>query len=323
MRLTEFRDGGVGQAAIHRQALDERSGPEGRQILDTGDAARVFPQQGEIALRGSDARRLHLAGHARLLICREGLAQRDIGEGQRAARFEHPRAFADHRRLFRHMQPGLLADDHVECGAPQRHRGGVAVHEIDQRIEPDPFGQAACGLDTREREVEAGDMAANLVGDPACRAAHAAADIEHPMLAANAGTLHQSVDHLDAAIVVLVEILELVFAQCCQIVAACAELGHDLVLVDRVGVVEADHRRLLGIHCAHLQACLLVETVVPDQPLKPRACEMRAAVLRTRGVQCGNFWRSAGAEIESAATTAPESSLTAAAMQRTPISASS
>ena len=59
------------------------------------------------------------------------------------------------------------------------------------------------------------------------------------------------------------------------------------------------------------------------QGLNPSAREMRAADSHASGIHSAGFCRSAGAETDNAAASCPLSSRTPAAMQRTPISASS
>jgi hypothetical protein len=74
--------------------------------------------------------------------------------------------------------------------------------------------------------------------EPARGAAHAAAHIEHAVMRGDSRALREDLDRLDSAVVILVEVLELLLRQRLEVGPARLQLREDFVLVDRMGVVE-------------------------------------------------------------------------------------
>ena len=143
--------------------------------------------------------------------------------------------------LVGNVHPRLLPVDAIEPRVGQRHRRRIALDEIDEVLETDARVSRraeSMRLGVRSRPVTAQPM---LVRDPACRPAEPAADVEHPVLAAEPAGARQPIGRLEAAVVILIELLQLVLGERVDVHALRRELGKDLVLVDRVRVVEVDH----------------------------------------------------------------------------------
>ena len=104
------------------------------------------------------------------------------------------------------------------------------------REQPGTARQPARRFDPALRQVQPGDAAADAVRDPARRAAKAAADVEHVVFAADPRQLDQRVDGAHAAVMVRVELGELILRRRVRVDAARGELGEDFLLVDRVQV---------------------------------------------------------------------------------------
>ncbi len=79
-----------------------------------------------------------------------------------------------------------------------------------------------------------------VVGQIARRATHAAADIENLRVRPDPGFPGQDVDRLEAAEVVLIVVLENSLAQTFEGDAIARQIVQDLLLVDRMGLIEVD-----------------------------------------------------------------------------------
>ena len=140
------------------------------------------------------------------------------------------------------MRERLLADHDVEARVRERHVERIAEPEVDQMVEPDQPGQAHRALVPARRDVEPGHPAAAVMGEIARRPAHAAADVEDVHAGADAGLVGQHVDRLEPAEVVLVVVLQHGLGQPVERHAVARQIVQDLLLVDRMGLVEVDDR---------------------------------------------------------------------------------
>jgi hypothetical protein len=117
--------------------------------------------------------------------------------------------------------------------------GRVALDEFDQATEAHAFGQAPGSQDPRLCEVQSRHATAKLVGEPARGTAHAAANIQDVLAPGEPSRRGKGLDRLHTAVVILVEVLQLLLGQRREVQAAGGKLLEDLVFVDRVRLVEA------------------------------------------------------------------------------------
>ena len=107
------------------------------------------------------------------------------------------------------------------------------------------FGQADRALVAALGDVQAGDPAAQPVRQVAGRPAHPAAHVEHVRSGADASLLRQDIDRLEAAEMILVVVLQDLFGERRQLDAIARQVVADLLLVDRMGLVEVNDRSQL------------------------------------------------------------------------------
>ena len=253
MRRAEPGDGRVLERAVHRQPSLQDLRPPGAEVILQQHRAAGPVQQPAVAVQ----RFQRLEGHGALQALEfsraQALAAQDVGERDHPARPDHARTLRDQPRLVGHVRKRFLSDHHIETGAREGHVQGVAEAEIDQVREPDQLGQAHRRLVSARRDVQPGDPAAEPRRQIARRPAHAAAHVQDPGRGVDAGLLGQNVDRLQAAEVILVVVLEGLFRQRLELDAVGAQLLDDLVLVDRMRLVEANDRSqlfLLAHRCA-------------------------------------------------------------------------
>ena len=97
------------------------------------------------------------------------------------------------------VEPGLMGDvhgrvlgpDQVETGVREGQGGAVAADEIDPLGEPDPGGQVPGRPAVDHGEIQAGDPAAESLGQQARRPADSRAQVEHPGLGLEPGVVGQ------------------------------------------------------------------------------------------------------------------------------------
>ena len=146
------------------------------------------------------------------------------------------------------MRKRLLADHDLEAGIRERHGERAAVPQVHEMLQPHQLRQSNGAAMAALRDVEARDATAQAAREIARRAAHARAHIQDMARLIDAGPGGQDVDRLEAAEVVLVIVLQRVLGQPLQRDAVAGEVVQDLLLVDRMAVVEANRQILLICH---------------------------------------------------------------------------
>jgi hypothetical protein len=121
------------------------------------------------------------------------------------------------------------------------------MHEVNEMVEPDALAQSLGPFNAARGEIQAGHATTAPVGKPTRRAANATAYVEHMMLAVNSRKVCELVQSIGATVMVLVEVLEVILGQGIDGNAARSDLGENLVLVDRMGVIELDYCRSLSV----------------------------------------------------------------------------
>jgi hypothetical protein len=111
------------------------------------------------------------------------------------------------------------------------------MNKVDEMVEPNAPAQSLCGLNAVLRKIQTGYPTTALAGKPARRPAYAATYVEHMMLAVNSCEISQRVQNFDATIVILIKVLEIVLGQGVDRQAARGDLGENLILIDRMGVI--------------------------------------------------------------------------------------
>jgi hypothetical protein len=133
-------------------------------------------------------------------------------------------------------------DHDIESGIRERHVEGIAEPDVDQVIELDQLGQADRALMAALGDVQPGDPAAEPVGQVAGGPAHPAAHVEHVCGGPDARLLSEYVDRLQPAEMTLVVVLQDLLAQRRQVDTIGAQPLEDLVLIDRMGLIEVNDR---------------------------------------------------------------------------------
>ncbi len=136
------------------------------------------------------------------------------------------------------MQEAFLAQADVERVTPERERTRVAAHHRDPRRQPDVTRQARGAGHAARVELDTDDPAAAPARQEPRGTAEPRADIEDAGRGAHAGTTRQDVDGADPAVVVLVEVEQVLGSEAPG--GAAGGRGADVGLVDRMPVVEVD-----------------------------------------------------------------------------------
>ena len=166
-----------------------------------------------------------------------------VGEGQPAARPQHAMTAGQDRGLVGDVEERLLADAGVEAGAGEGQPAGVAAHR--RRTRPasptrrvsraPPAARPAFSSRPTTRQPAAGGQEARGPAEPG-------AHVEHARARRRSGPAGERLDGGQAAVVVLVELEEIVGAQRAGEPAAPAgHGGQHLGLADGMAVVEVEN----------------------------------------------------------------------------------
>jgi hypothetical protein len=168
-------------------------------------------------------------------------AMRDpVGEGEATARDEHAPTFGEHRGLVADVEQAFLAHAHIEGMSPNGQDDGMAADEHDPPVETDVVREPRGGRRAACVQLDADDTAATPRREKSRRTGEPRAHVEDPRGLRHAGAAREGVHRADAAVVVLIEVEEIVGG---ETVDAVASGGRPHVrLVDRVAVVEVDGR---------------------------------------------------------------------------------
>ena len=149
------------------------------------------------------------------------------------------------------MQEGLLAETGVEASAPERQPGGVAAHDPHPPLEADQPRESRGARRPPGVQLDGHDLTAAATCQEAGGPAQPGAQIQHARGHADPGQARQRVDGGQPAVVVLVELEEVVGGEGpAGEPAAPGEGGQHLGFADRMAIVEVDdvaHEGLLTI----------------------------------------------------------------------------
>ena len=237
-RGTEARDDVRPLPAIALEARVQHRTPVGGDVLGLDTAEARTAEQGAIAVEGLERHRGHPALEPEALSVSQTRMRDPVREGETATGDEHAVALAEHGRLVRDVEQPFLAETDVERMAPERERARVTADHRDPRRQPDVPRQTRGARHPRPVNLDPDDPAATAAGEESRGAPEPGADVEHARRGVHARAARQDVDGADPAVVVLVEVEEVVGGE-----AAGGTTGRgraDVCLVDRMPVVEVD-----------------------------------------------------------------------------------
>jgi hypothetical protein len=135
------------------------------------------------------------------------------------------------------VEHGLLADAGVERRAPHRQPGRVAADDAYAFAEPHESRQVLRALRAAGVQLHGDDAAASAAREEACRTREARADVEDARLRADAGSRRERIDGADPAVVVLIEVEQVVGGER-GAAAALGDGGEHVLGGNRMIVVE-------------------------------------------------------------------------------------
>jgi len=143
------------------------------------------------------------------------------------------------------VQQRLLAHARVEAPVAERKGGRVAPHDRDQAVEPDQAIEPRGAGGPAGVELERQNPAAASARQEARGTGQARADVENAARRGDTGPPRHVIHGLEATVVVLVELEEIVGSEPREVTAAPpGDGGEHLLLADRMAVVEVHARRL-------------------------------------------------------------------------------
>jgi hypothetical protein len=116
------------------------------------------------------------------------------------------------------------------------------LQEPDSVRQSDVLGQPPRRFDSRACDVNPSDLTAAAPGEKAGRPPQARAEIENDALLADVCTLGKSFNGFDSAVVILVELEQILWREIGWAFVLLGERPNDLPLTQRVALVEADDR---------------------------------------------------------------------------------
>jgi hypothetical protein len=161
-----------------------------------------------------------------------------VGRRETAPGNEHAVALVEHGGLVGDVQEAFLAQADVERATPERKGAGVAAHQRHPRRQPDVTCQTGGATHAARMELDADHAAPPTARQEPRGTAEPRADVEHAGRRAHARPPRQDVDRGDPAVVVLVEVEQVLGREASG--GTTGGGGADVDLVDRMAVVEVD-----------------------------------------------------------------------------------
>jgi hypothetical protein len=124
---------------------------------------------------------------------------------------------------------------------------GLSPIILHTRIEPDSARETVRAFDAAGGEVNPSDATTAPIRNPAGRPTHPAAYVKDVVTGDYACGVGKCVDCACAAIVILIEVFQILFSERIKIRAARCQLGEDFFFVDWMRMVEADDARMVGV----------------------------------------------------------------------------
>jgi hypothetical protein len=117
---------------------------------------------------------------------------------------------AQHARLVADVQQRLLTQHGLEAAVGEGQGAGVTADDLDLRVQADQAREAGGAGRPSGVELHRDHAAAAPAGHEASRTAEPGAEIEHPRAGVDAGQAGEGVHRGEAAVVVLVELEQIV-----------------------------------------------------------------------------------------------------------------
>ena len=117
---------------------------------------------------------------------------------------------AEHARLVADVQQRFLAQARLEATVGERQRTGIAADDADLRVQPDHAREPGGAGGAAGVELHRDHGRAASAGHEARRAAESGAEVEHAGARVDAGQAGQGVHRGEAAVVILVEVEQVV-----------------------------------------------------------------------------------------------------------------
>lgn len=134
----------------------------------------------------------------------------------------------------------------IKAFVAERHVQRAALHEPDSVGHSHPLRQAGRDIDIALRQIDAGDIGADIVGGKAGWATHAGTNVEQPGPRLQPHLADEFPGGGDAANVELVDRFEIAGAQMGNVHAGIGEHGKNVLLKTRYVVVTGDARSHRG-----------------------------------------------------------------------------
>ena len=149
---------------------------------------------------------------------------------------------AEHGRLVRDVQQRLLAEARIEPAAREWQGGGVGANDPDLPVQPDQPREAGRAHGPAGVQLDGDHAAAAPGGQEAGGPPQAGADVEDTGAGVDAGQAGEGVDGGEAAVVILVELEQVIGGEwgLGERAAAPADRVEHLQLADRMAIVEVD-----------------------------------------------------------------------------------